>query len=118
MSMTTINAQCPGCGKISAVDVDDMQYLAYQNGARIEDAFPLMNPFSREVLLSGYCFSCQENIFNRPAPGNEAAWGKYIGECDCCGSPLYENRNAVGYLQYKCNSCGQLTVKSENGQMM
>lgn len=118
MSMIIINMTCPSCGKISSMNVDEMQYMSYQHGANIQDAFPLMNAFDREVMISGLCHECQEKVFNRPAPGHEALWGNYVGECSCCGSPLYENKNCVGYQQFKCEQCGQISVRDGNGNLM
>lgn len=94
------------------MQVDAEAYSKYCNGAKAQDVFPHMNPFEREMIISGNCYSCQERIFNRPAPGNESLWGERLGECMCCGSSIYEKKHNVGPNMYQCASCGEaMTLK-------
>ena len=81
---------CPFCEKMSRLSYRPESLIAYRNGMNIIEAFPEMNKFERELLISGICFDCQEKTFNTPAPGHEAEWGEMITECGCCGSPIWE----------------------------
>lgn len=88
----------------------------YNAGENIMRAFGDKNPFERELIMTGMCFECQENVFSRPAPGNEEKWGSYLGECECCGAPIYEKKHAMEVPgTYKCNGCGTLYSKDESG---
>lgn len=99
------------CGKITMTRVDRDQFKLWKSGTHIQDAFPDLNPFDREVLISGLCYKCQEDLFNRPAPGNEAQWGEIVGECDMCATHVYKIRNHVEGNTYKCGMCNAvLTV--------
>ena len=59
----TMSGICPLCGKVSFVDVDESAWNAYEAGALIQDAFPTMDPMTRELLLSGMCEDCQATFF-------------------------------------------------------
>lgn len=90
------------------MDVDNASYSLWVGGTPIGVAFKGLDNFSREVLISGVCNSCQEKTFNTPAPGNEAAFGKNIGECKCCGSPLWEKDvDEEGNVECPCCGCDQ-----------
>lgn len=95
-----LTIKCPFCGNESSIQVDDKAYEAWQNGKNIQEAFPNLDVFARELLISSMCYSCQEKTFHRPLPWNEAAWGKLVRECDCCGAPVYEIDKGV------CAQCG------------
>lgn len=116
--MVPMRVSCPNCGKINDINLDDISYTMYQCGVNIQDAFPDMNPFDREMLITGMCYDCQEKIFNRPAPGHEALWGNYVGECNCCGSPLYSVKHAISGNRLKCPTCGVISMPNMNNNMM
>lgn len=98
-----INTECPFCNKAIEMNVDDEGYSKWVSDTEVQCAFPEMNPFDREVLISGICYDCQEKTFNRPAPGHESAWGKELGECGCCGAPLWEKN--IRDNKVVCPSC-------------
>lgn len=61
--MVGILVKCPFCGRESEVMVKIDEYLAYEEGALAQDAFPNLSPEEREMIISGICIKCQKNIF-------------------------------------------------------
>jgi len=61
--MTTLWATCNKCKDQveMAVNVDD--YTSWENGALIQDAMPYLSAGEREVLISGVCGPCFDNLF-------------------------------------------------------
>lgn len=105
MSRTiTVDKDCPFCGHEATMEVSRSDYAQWQNGLNIQEAFPNMNTFDREVLQSGICYTCQESTFGVPSPEHEEEWGRHVGECTCCGEPIYEKHNAVGD-KFECARC-------------
>ncbi len=100
-----VSMKCPFCSKSTTVSVDKEAFDAYKAGINIAEALPTMSLFDREVLKTGMCYDCQERTFGVPAPGHEEAWGERLGECGCCGAPIYSRRNKDGYA-YVCKCCG------------
>lgn len=90
---------CPHCGTIEQHEVDESQYNAWLSGMRIQDAMPNTDAFIREFLITGACYDCISKTFNQPKPGED--WGEMLGECGCCGCPVYAKDNGV------CPQCGE-----------
>ena len=44
---------CPFCGHAHEVEVNEMDYLDWQDGALAQDAFPYLSADERELLISG-----------------------------------------------------------------
>ena len=61
--MMTITCRCPLCGKYSVVTCSEAQWNAYENGALAQEAFADMDLRTRESIISGMCFPCQEAFF-------------------------------------------------------
>lgn len=59
----SVGFECPMCGKYHMLTIDLEQYLNYQSGALVQDAFPHMSPTDRERFISGLCPDCQKKIF-------------------------------------------------------
>ena len=97
---------CHVCGKNTELEVDEKKYMQYRRDSKAQEAFADKDSFYRETIISGMCYACQEKLFNRPAPGNEAEWGKFLGECCCCGRPVYEKDVDKSGAGFKCASCG------------
>lgn len=57
---------CPFCGRANEVEVNEMDYLDWQDGVLAQDAFPYLNANEREMLISGICPTCWDGMF-----GNE-----------------------------------------------
>lgn len=97
---------CPFCGGETTVHCSAQEMDSYmQNVSVNEQNFPRMRKFDREALITGMCHECQEATFHTPAPGNEAAFGKRIGDCECCGAPIWECDKIGG--KYVCVQCGE-----------
>jgi len=62
----TVVTRCPFCGKGNEVEVNENDYLDWQDGELVQDAFPYLSPEQRETLISGICPKCWESMF-----GNE-----------------------------------------------
>ena len=103
-----IKSVCPFCGKESGYEITDKQYNKIQKkyyGERknIMDVVPEFNSFQREMLITGMCFNCQSKLYNTPIPGDNS-WGDLIGDCECCGAPIWSVKNAKNG-GYGCPSC-------------
>ena len=69
-----VKKQCPMCGKTTYMLVDAEHYeevnaymvaLFYRTKRKlIQEALPFLDDFAREFILTGYCPSCQEQLFN------------------------------------------------------
>ena len=58
-----IARRCPLCGKFTSVVCDESAWDAYKAGALAQNAFPDMNVFDRETIISGMCKPCQMLFF-------------------------------------------------------
>lgn len=58
-----ITCKCPFCGKVSTITCYKDAWDEYKQGALIQDVFFDMDKHSRETLISGLCFSCQESFY-------------------------------------------------------
>ena len=58
-----IQKECPHCHKLQTIDVDDNQYNDWLAGKNIQRAFPDLTADQREILMSGICPECWEEIF-------------------------------------------------------
>ena len=55
--------QCPFCGRGNEVEVNEIDYLDWQDGMMAQDAFPYLSADEREKLISGICPACWEKYF-------------------------------------------------------
>lgn len=55
--------RCPFCGHANEVEVNEADYWDWQDGMKVQDAFPYLWPSEREMLLSGICPTCWERTF-------------------------------------------------------
>ena len=63
MKKITIEVCCPFCGYVSAVCVNAMDYADWKRGGLVQNCFPYLAPFEREILISGLCPECQDDVF-------------------------------------------------------
>ena len=61
--MITIYTQCPYCGKETPITVDEKEYLKWQSGELIQNAMPLLTPAEREMLITGICQECWDEMY-------------------------------------------------------
>lgn len=59
-----ITTDCPFCGKTHYIEVKAKDYLAWQDGELVQDAFPYLSADEREMLISGICPSCWDGMFS------------------------------------------------------
>lgn len=62
-----IQIRCVSCGKTHTIYVNREDYEEYYNSEHrryIQDIFPYLTPQERELLISGVCPQCWENIFS------------------------------------------------------
>lgn len=64
--MYKISKVCPFCGHVSEILVDDEVLKRMEDGERIQDILPELPASEREVLISGICIDCQEEVFADP----------------------------------------------------
>lgn len=54
---------CPFCGKANEVFVNEMDYLDWCDGKLAQHAFPYLSADEREMLISGICPTCWDDMF-------------------------------------------------------
>ena len=61
--MFHITTICPFCGESHVVEVVAEDYADWKNGKLIQDAMPYLTADEREMLISGICPTCWDNMF-------------------------------------------------------
>lgn len=64
MKKVIIETRCPFCGHITKIAVFKADFEKYTNGELVQNCFPYLNASEREILISGLCFKCQDEIFD------------------------------------------------------
>ena len=59
----TVVTACPFCGHANEVEVNEIDYLDWQDGMLVQNAFPYLSANEREMLISGICPTCWEKMF-------------------------------------------------------
>lgn len=62
---TTIVTRCPFCGHANFVEVNEVDYWDWQDGALAQDTFPYLSADEREMLISGICPTCWDIVFGK-----------------------------------------------------
>lgn len=77
----TIITRCPFCGRANEVEVNEADYLDWQDGVLVQDAFPYLSADEREMLVSGICPTCWESTFGGTEDEDEelSDWDLEIG---------------------------------------
>ena len=60
----TIDITCKECNTNHAIVLDKERYIKWQTGTRIQIVFPEIDLDTRELLISGICGSCFDNLFS------------------------------------------------------
>ena len=63
MTTLLITKPCPYCERIQKVAVPESGFKAWKSGTRIQDALPGLTADEREILLSGVCPKCWDEVF-------------------------------------------------------
>lgn len=56
--------QCVFCPRVTALILPKEGFEEWQEGRFIQDALPSLNVSERELLISGVCRVCQDDIFD------------------------------------------------------
>ena len=62
--MVNVICTCPICGAENVVVCENEQYEAWKKGALVQNAFPKMDPDSRELLITGICRQCYDKMID------------------------------------------------------
>ena len=54
---------CRRCDKVAEIEIDTDRYQAWKDGALIQNVFPELSADERELLISGWCGSCFDDLF-------------------------------------------------------
>ena len=60
---TKLETRCPFCGKTAIITVATSDFIVWQGGMLIQNAFPYLSDNERESLISGICPSCWDKMF-------------------------------------------------------
>lgn len=66
MAVVAIERKCPMCKETKTVNFSEDGLIAWQNGMKIQHAFPDMTPGQREFLLTGICDPCWDKLWKEP----------------------------------------------------
>ena len=58
-----ISVLCPICHKEHSVYVEKDDYYRWLRGTHVQNAFSYLNAAEREILISGTCSECWDNMF-------------------------------------------------------
>ena len=70
----TIITRCPFCGRANEVAVNEADYLDWQDGVLVQDAFPYLSADEREMLISGICPTCWASTFGDEDEEDPEGW--------------------------------------------
>lgn len=59
----TFQAQCRMCGDTHILMVNNKDVQRWQDGGLIQDIMPYLSADERELLISGTCGTCFDNMF-------------------------------------------------------
>ena len=62
-----LEVECPICGNVSEISVEVNDYIDWQNGKLTQNAFPYLSASEREMLISGVCEDCWNEMFGATA---------------------------------------------------
>ncbi len=105
MDKINLIVKCQWCGKDESVAVYPEDFEKFKVGVPVQDCMPYLHPLEKEVLISSTCLDCLSRTFNTPKPNED--WGKNMGECYNCGTPLWERNLQEDMSIIVCPTCGE-----------
>lgn len=69
-SVYVFSVPCTSCGKDQSLAVQDSGLFKYNHGATVQGAFPELSAAQRELLISGLCGKCWNDLFDMPLNAN------------------------------------------------
>lgn len=91
-SYIMVPTTCPFCGHTTYIQCDKDAYDRWGEGMSIQDAMPDMTPEDREMLISGICPSCWDDMFGEDEDA-DLDW-----EDDCDEEPLWDECGFNPYM--------------------
>lgn len=102
--------KCLDCGKDTTLYVKDSEYLKFQQGVSVCEAFSDLDDFAKRLIDTDICYTCQEKKLRIPLPYNIESWGEHIGDCQICANHLYSKLD-IKDISYICPRCKTAFVK-------
>lgn len=62
---------CRFCGKEITIQADEEKFARLDSGAHVQDMFPDLNPNYRELMISGICGECFDELFGGDEDNDE-----------------------------------------------
>lgn len=62
----TLHITCVVCKQPHKIKVDNKDMAKYQNGAKVQEAFPYLSADDRELIISKTCGRCFDEMFKEP----------------------------------------------------
>lgn len=81
----SVVTSCPVCGHANFVEVNENDYLDWQDGELAQNAFPYLSADEREMLISGICPTCWNVMFGsdeEPDPDDHPIQQGMLGVID------------------------------------
>lgn len=72
--------RCPFCGKGHEIEVNEIDYLDWQDGEHAQNAFSYLSANEREMLISGICPDCWDKMFGDGSQWKDIHTADEIGE--------------------------------------
>lgn len=60
----TVRIECVDCHKVYSFEINPQDYIDWQRGKLIQQAFPYLPPGKRELIKSQICDACWDKLFN------------------------------------------------------
>jgi len=60
----SVVTRCPFCGRGNEIEVNEIDYLDWQDGELAQNAFPYLSTDEREALITGICPTCWAGMFD------------------------------------------------------
>ena len=58
-----IITRCPFCGRGNEIEVNENDYFDWDDGMSTQAAFPYLDKYEREALITGTCRTCCDKVF-------------------------------------------------------
>lgn len=58
--------KCPRCSAVQTLDLDPARISEWRAGGLVQNVFPELAPDQRELLVTGLCCPCWEEVTREP----------------------------------------------------
>lgn len=73
---------CKFCGKEVTVQAEEEKFLRFDAGAHVQDVFPDLRVNYRELMISGICGECFDQIFENDEDDSESDDESFVSKYD------------------------------------